>query len=170
MPIDPMGISFSPTGDSQQNNAQKPTPVQQAIQTLSLRIPRTVGAASGAPQQLLQGQGGAGLGGNPNAAMTLEALIRRLFGGGAGLPMPGGGAPGGGDPGGGGAVPSPIVGFPAPPRAGEQPPTPGPTFPVPPSPGGRAPEEPYTPPPAPAAPPHLGPGVGPPRAPGKGWI
>lgn len=169
MPIDPMGISFSPSGDpSQQQNGQKPTPVQQAIQTLSLRIPRTVGAASGAPQQLLQGQGGAGLGGNPNAAMTLEALIRRLFGGGAGLPMPGG--PPGGDPGGdpgGGGVPSPIVGFPAPPRAPEPTPTPGPTFPTPTGP--RAPEEPYTPPPPPP-PSHLGPGVGPPRAPGKGWI
>lgn len=154
MAIDPIGINFSPAGDSQQQNTQKPTPVQQAIQTLSLRIPRTVGAASGAPQALLQGPGGAGLGGNPNNAYMLEQLIRKLFGGGDGLPMPGGA--GASTPGGSGSgLPNPNVGFPHPQKTG-----PGPTpEPLPPD----TPPTQYTPPPAPPPQPHLGPGVGPPR-------
>lgn len=166
MPNDPMGISFSPAPDNQQQqNGQRPTPVQQAIQTLSLRIPRTVGAASGAPSELLNGQGGAGLGGgNPNSAFLLEQLIRKLFGGGPGLPMPGGG-PGGGPPGGGapGGAPTPNVGFPYPVKPG-----PGPT-PDPPAPG-EPPTDYGTPPTAPPVQQPSGPSVGPPRSPGKGWI
>src|SRR6185503_7874749 len=105
-------------------NGQKPTPIQQAIQTLSLRIPRTVGAGSPIPGQLLNAPGGSALGGNPNAAALLEQIRRMLFGGGGanfghpGGPVPtGGGVPPGGMPGaprvtpGSGDVPMP----PAPP-------------------------------------------------------
>jgi hypothetical protein len=57
---DPLGISFMPGAQDANGNAtgQPPSPVQAAIQTLALRIPRTVGAASGAPQALLTSPGG----------------------------------------------------------------------------------------------------------------
>jgi len=81
---DPFGVSFSPVGQgqggNQAQNAAQQTPVQQAIQTLSLRIPRTVGAGSIAPGQLLNAAGGSGLGGNPDAASMLEMIKRMLFG------------------------------------------------------------------------------------------
>lgn len=86
---DPFGVSFSPAGPSRQGQAQsgqKPSPVQQAIQTLSLRIPRVVGAGSVAPQALLSSPGGAAVGGDPNAASLLEAIKRLLFGGGGTAP------------------------------------------------------------------------------------
>src|SRR6185436_9932222 len=81
-------------------NKPQPSPVQQAIQTLSLRIPRTVGAASGAPHALLTSGGGSRLGGNPNAASIPAQLRRLVMGGGANLggpsasPAPGMGMPG----------------------------------------------------------------------------
>lgn len=124
---DPFGLSFMPGGqqDASGNpSGQRPSPVQQAIQTLSLRIPRTVGAASGAPQSLLEGAGGAGLGGNPNAAAILEAIRRRLFGPTAGAPT-------------------------APPPPGAPPTTLGPAFTAPGSPGG-GPSGPGVPEPEPA--------------------
>lgn len=52
--------------------------VGQAIKTLSLRIPRVVGAGSIAPSQLLNGPGAAGLpqGGNP----IIDAILRGVLG------------------------------------------------------------------------------------------
>jgi len=104
---DPLGLSFMPgeSGATDPNKPQ-PSPVQQAIQTLSLRIPRTVGAASGAPQALLTSGGGSMLGGNPNAASILEQLRRLFMGGGANL-------------GGPSASQSPAVGMPGAPMGNE---------------------------------------------------
>lgn len=107
---DPFGISFAPTDQNAQvrGDGQRGTsPVQTAIQTLSLRVPHIAGAGAIAPQPLLESGGSAGLGGsmNPNAASILE-LLKRLFGG-SGAPV--NGVPGQeprspnvyGDPGGG---------------------------------------------------------------------
>jgi len=81
----PFGLSFSPgapTGpNGQPANGQRPSPIQQAIQTLSLRIPRVAGASAFTAQPLLDSPGGLGLGGNPNSAAMLEQLRRMLFGG-----------------------------------------------------------------------------------------
>lgn len=83
---DPFGLSFSPGGQNgpngQPTNGQRPTPIQQAIQTLSLKIPRVAGASAFTAQPLLNSPGGMGLGGNPNSAAMLEQLRRMLFGGG----------------------------------------------------------------------------------------
>lgn len=70
-----LGVSFQPGAD---NGAQR-TPVQRAVQLLSLRLPTVIGAQGISPQALLQSQGGAGIGGgmSPDAAME---LLRRLLG------------------------------------------------------------------------------------------
>jgi hypothetical protein len=89
---DPLGVSFSPTGAGGPN-AQRPSPVQQAIQTLSLRIPSHAGASAFTPQSLLQAPGGSAFGGGGgNTDALLEMLKKLLFGGGPGQP---GGMPGG---------------------------------------------------------------------------
>lgn len=95
------GLTFSPLaqqgGPNGEGNAAPS--VQEAIRTLSYKIPRTVGAASPIPQALLSAPGGAGvsrpgsMGGAPSAgpmgqapgAPTLgfEELLRKLFGLGA---------------------------------------------------------------------------------------
>ena len=107
--MDPLGLSFMPGEQGNADpNGQKPTPIQQAIQTLSLRIPRTVGAGSAVPGQLLSSPGGSALGGNPNAAALLEQIRRMLFGGGANFGHPGGPVPPGGMPPMGGQPGAPI--------------------------------------------------------------
>ena len=68
---DPLGVSFSPTGPGGQ--AQRPNPVQQAIQTLSLRIPPHAGASAFTPQSLLSPMGGNG---GPSDAI-LEVALKR---------------------------------------------------------------------------------------------
>lgn len=89
MASDTFGISFAPTdqnaiagrpggGAAGAGNNSGPTPVQSAIQTLSLRIPHVAGAQALAPQPLLDSPGSAALGGNPNSASILE-MLRRLF-------------------------------------------------------------------------------------------
>ena len=89
---DALGVSFSPTGNGGPN-AQKPTPVQQAIQTLSLRVPSHVGASAFTPQALLPSptESGGSVGGAPD--MLLEAIKRLLFGPAqqGTQPVPGGG-------------------------------------------------------------------------------
>lgn len=120
---DQFGMSFSPSqpGPGQAQNGQRPSPIQQAIQTLSLRIPQRAGASAFTPQTLLDSPGGGGLGGDANSAAILEAIKRMLFGGGSqhfnerGPQMGGGGqgapAPGGGfDPGVGGGFGPPEAG------------------------------------------------------------
>lgn len=121
---DPLGVSFSPTGDD--GPTAKPSPVQQAIQTLSLRIPTHAGASAFTPQSLLSPMGGRG---GPNDAI-LEFLRKLLFGqpggggslagGPMGAPPPGGIPPPGVTPGGG-----PLPRDPLPPH----PPDPGPDAP-----------------------------------------
>lgn len=118
---DPLGVSFSPTGHDGPN-APRPSPVQQAIQTLSLRIPSHAGTSAFTPQSLLDAPGGAGLGGNADA--ILELLKKVLFGPPQGRMGPGqmpGGMPE--PPAGGGGIPDPRVvpgsGVPTLPRDGD---------------------------------------------------
>jgi hypothetical protein len=90
MPNDPLGISFSPFGQQPQSGGQggqsgapAPTP-QSAIQMLSFRTPRTVGANSPIPGGLLNAPGGAAFGGGGGqfgpAGGNLEQLLALLFG------------------------------------------------------------------------------------------
>lgn len=81
---DPFGLSFSPGAQNGPNgqplNGSKPSPIQQAIQTLSLKIPRSPGASAFTATPLLTSPGGSGFG-NPNSVAALEQLRRMLFGG-----------------------------------------------------------------------------------------
>jgi hypothetical protein len=77
---DPFGVSFSPSAGPTGDGGSKPTPVQQAIQTLSLKIPKNPGAGAIAPGALLNSPGGGAVGGNPNDAMILEQIRKMLFG------------------------------------------------------------------------------------------
>lgn len=135
------GVSFSPLGDPSKD-AGGPTanqPVQEAIRTLSLRIPQIRGAApSVAPNALMNApgaagfapaQGGANLGG-------LEQILRKLFGmpatgafappmGGPPSMAPSGGGASFGPSMSGGAAPMPSIT----PGYGENTPTPQPVDP-----------------------------------------
>ena len=103
---DPLGISFSPfsqtpnqrSGGGPGGSGAAPTP-QDAIRILSLRTPRTVGAASPIPGPLLNAPGGAAFGGS---GLNLEQLLQLLFGrrvpGAPGAMGPSMQAPGGGSP------------------------------------------------------------------------
>jgi len=114
-----LGISFSPFSEDKGGNANPRGPQvspQEAIRTLSLRVPRTVGAGSPIPQMLLNAPGGASFGGAqapsaPGAAprpgtpnMGLEELLAMLFGRKPsmqqGLSLPIDQSPGGGNSGG----------------------------------------------------------------------
>jgi hypothetical protein len=57
------GVSFLPGGDQANGQQNKPPaePLQQAIQMLSLRLPKVVGAQGIAPGPLLQSRGDPGL-------------------------------------------------------------------------------------------------------------
>lgn len=125
------GISFSPFSDDnsgKQNPRGPQVSPQEAIRVLSLRVPRTVGAGSPIPGQLLNGAGGAAFGGaqtpsgptpgTPN--MGLEELLAMLFGQrrsmSQGLSLPIDQSPGGNSA--GGTFPPMIPGagdYPAPP-------------------------------------------------------
>lgn len=76
-----LGISFSPFSgngaDNQQSRSGSAVTPQEAIRTLSLRVPRAVGAGAPAPSALLNGAGGRGFGGG---GMDLEQLLAMLFG------------------------------------------------------------------------------------------
>ena len=66
----PYGFSFLPNGDGEYRRPQSGgSPLQQAIQVLSLRVPRVVGSTPLAPLSLLTSQGGAGM---------PEGLLRRM--------------------------------------------------------------------------------------------
>lgn len=69
------GLSFQPGTENGNNGQSRVAPVQEAIRLLSLRLPTVVGARGISPQALLEGQGGAGLGGGG----SVEALIRQLL-------------------------------------------------------------------------------------------
>jgi len=79
-----IGISFSP-GQSDQQQQQgtggSPSgapPLQQALQLLSLRLPRVLGANALAPSALLNASGASGLAGPRD--VSLEQWLARLFG------------------------------------------------------------------------------------------
>lgn len=90
-----LGISFVPgQGPDQQRPQQAPTdsaPLQQALQMLSLRLPRFTSASAILPPQLQQRQPGAPLPPQPGTP-EWEELMRRLLSGG-GAPSPGGQQP-----------------------------------------------------------------------------
>jgi hypothetical protein len=94
------GVSFQPgSGETAPGGTKKPqTGVQEAIQVLSLRLPKTVGARAIAPGALLNAQGS---GGNPRIDSVVSQVLGRYFPtgdpGGASAPMvPSSAPPGGG--------------------------------------------------------------------------
>lgn len=119
------GLTFSPLGGPDSKNPNDPNaqsapqgyaPIQDAIRTLSFRIPKFGGATSPIPPGLLNAGGMGGL--------DLQGILRSLFGFQPGMALPGASAMGGvgGSPmGGGGSAPPPSV-------------TPGNTQPTPPRP------------------------------------
>jgi hypothetical protein len=98
MPNEPLGISFSPFGQTNQPGGQggksgQPAPSpQSAIQTLSFRTPRTVGAYAPISAPLLNAPGGGALSGQQfgaaggNLEQLLQLIFGRMRGGVAGLP------------------------------------------------------------------------------------
>jgi hypothetical protein len=101
----PLGQSFAPMGDEDmqnRGNGNGASPVQEAIRTLTTRLPRTIGAGAIAPGMLLNSPGASGLpggmpGGMPGAGPEAEATnplldaLRRILGGTfAGGNLPGG--------------------------------------------------------------------------------
>jgi hypothetical protein len=91
------GLSFSPatTTDKTKAMADPNAPVQEAIRTLSLRIPKVTGGKGLAPAPLLNSMGSQGMG--MPGGMGLEQLLAMLFGqrqpAQPGGPMSPGGAP-----------------------------------------------------------------------------
>lgn len=88
--MDNFGVSFAPTQDNAamgQRNGQL-SGVPQAVQVLSLALPRVVGARPVAPQSLLTAQGGQGV--DPAASAVLASLMKLLHG----ISNPQPGAPG----------------------------------------------------------------------------
>lgn len=184
-----LGVSFQPGqsgasgygrrgGESGAAGGGSATPLQTAIKMLSLRLPSRVSPSALAPQALLQGQGAAGIGGDP-----VSQLINNLLQSSGAKPPPspmGGQAPMGGQMAGpsgassflsqgtGGAGPlsrttSPFVSNGAPPTplvrpGGEPSEQPKGELPI-----GQIPYDPnYRPPPTPGPPPELIDPVGPP--------
>ena len=95
----PIGVSFVPGQDSGQQENQLPggaasglPPIQQAIQLLSLRLPRVGGVNAPVNNSLLTGPGSGGL--------SLPQILQMLFGVGPNG-QPGSGGPSGGGAGGG---------------------------------------------------------------------
>lgn len=94
----PIGISFMPSADNQQNGPRQGslegpgnTDLAQAFKILSLHLPRVLGAQAIAPKKLLESQGSAGIanpsGGSPSSAI-FEALLRAMSGGQMGASSP----------------------------------------------------------------------------------
>ena len=77
--MDDFGLTFSPSGamnkDRASANADGNGPVQEAIRTLALRLPKVYGAQGMSP--LMGGQGSQGIGA---PGMGLEQLLAKLFG------------------------------------------------------------------------------------------
>jgi hypothetical protein len=80
----PLGHPFAPTmgaaDDPQAARLRKRTPVQQALQTLSLRLPRVIGAEGIVPQALMGRGGGAG-GQTDQSFSQMSDLIKAMTGG-----------------------------------------------------------------------------------------
>lgn len=79
--MDGYGVNFAPTGQAGGDQTKPPTePLQQAIQMLSLRLPKVVGAQGIAPGPLMNSPGGS----------PIMELLRMLFGQGhQGMGQPG---------------------------------------------------------------------------------
>ena len=120
--MDTFGDTFAPTNQDRMKPGQggasgetggSVNPIQEAIKTLSYRVPRQTGGQGLAPAALLSGPGSAGVptspagmpGGQNGVQLGLEQLLRMLFGGG----LMGGGAPAGGSFAGGASAPTPII-------------------------------------------------------------
>lgn len=105
--MQPMGVSFAPfanrePGQSDQPGGGSASPVQDAIRTLNLQVPRVTGSAP-INAALLAGPGSAGLSSAPGLG-GLDVFLRKLFG------MLGQGAIPGGMPSGGGmSAPTPNL-------------------------------------------------------------
>lgn len=86
-----IGVPFSPAAgvrDEPSQQIRRRTPTQQALQTLSLRLPKVLGSGI-APAALLQGQSAGPREGGAQARMA--AIVRAMTGGGpSGSPRPGG--------------------------------------------------------------------------------
>lgn len=79
---DDFGATFAPFSDPSGKNASV-APVQKAIQLLSLRVPRMVGAAAPVPASLLTGPGGTG---RPDVhSAVLQSVLKTIMG--QGMPM-----------------------------------------------------------------------------------
>lgn len=94
-----LGVSFSPFNQPAAGKAQPVgaagQPVQDAIKILSLRVPTTVGASSGAPQSLLGGPTALGSqlnsfaalgGGQAGQVGNIQEFLRRILLGNQGAP------------------------------------------------------------------------------------
>ena len=72
------GVNFAPTGDNAMNgdrNGQL-SGVPQAIQILSLALPKVAGVKAIAPQQLLSAPGGQGM--DPSASALFQTIMKTL--------------------------------------------------------------------------------------------
>src|SRR5512137_2970035 len=75
-----IGLSFVPGGNLDRKSSETPVePIQDAIQVLSLRLPRVVGAGAVAPGALLNAQGAAGLMGGMDLDRMIKAIIDRML-------------------------------------------------------------------------------------------
>jgi hypothetical protein len=179
------GVSFQPgSGETAPGGTKKPqTGVQEAIQVLSLRLPKTVGARAIAPGALLNAQGS---GGNPRIDSVVSQVLGRYFPtgatdatGGANAPMVPSSAPPGGGYGGSftpGQIPGntplselfPSSGAPRAPRIESGSTMPGPGYELPPgmAPAPNGPTEPGAAPPVLPLPPSQPPPVAAPPNPG----
>jgi len=84
LPGTPLGISFSPFGQPDQNQqgapGARPVTAQDAIRILSFRPPRTVGASSPVAAPLLNSPGSVALGGFGPAGQDLDSLLALILG------------------------------------------------------------------------------------------
>lgn len=82
------GLSFLPSANQtpeDRNSAGALAPGQSPIQTLSLNLPRVVGARAAAPSSILAGRGGSAQGGSTGGSaeqMVLKALMAAMMQGG----------------------------------------------------------------------------------------
>lgn len=76
-----IGVSF--LDDQNAQGDKKPDRFQQAVEVLSMRVPRIVGGGAIAPAPLLQGMGGSG---SPFAHTAVQQALAQM----AGLPLPSG--------------------------------------------------------------------------------
>ncbi len=83
MPDNMMGISFAPTAENRLTQASG-GPLQEAIQLLSLRLPKMVGARSPIPQGLLASGAGPSLGNS-----VVQSILAQILGQAGGGPMGG---------------------------------------------------------------------------------